>query len=256
MVRVNYRCDFHRYEYEGIPVDVYLAAVVDPVFEEGIPFGLEDLFAGGEVRIFRPDMSSYESNGVVEGPTFRGVTIPPAPVEGEVVINTVSSEIYRQPCAFAAVFVHAGTGEFVATDGFPATGSGIVTPFMYRADILPRTIHVGDGYDPYMEHWEVPYPMGLKIEAPFVMAHVPNGLAVLRGGYWGTYYHNPLYLNGSFLGTIPGLMNGNHWAWSTVHVAPDWFRAGQNVMRFGDDVNPENGHWDNYMAKGWDLYYN
>ena len=127
-LRLDYRCDFQRYDYEGAPVDVYLAAVAGPIFSGEEPFGLNELFAGGEVRIFRPDMETYESNGVVEGPTLRGVSFPPAPAEGSLMINTVSASIYRQPIAFAAVFVRSGTGEFVATGGLPAVGSNIITP--------------------------------------------------------------------------------------------------------------------------------
>jgi len=254
-VRLHYTCDFQRYDYRGTPVDVYLAAVAGPRFTDDEPFNLGTLFDADEVRIFRADMGTYVSNGVVEGPTFRGAVFTSAE-SSSLLINTVSSEIYRQPFAFAAAFVRSGTGEFVATDGFPVAGSGIVTPFQYRAVILDRTIHVGDDYDSYMADWEVPNPEGLSIDVRFSMAHVPNGLAVLHGGYWGTYYRNAVYLNGSYLGAIPGLMNGNHWAWSTVYVSPERFREGGNTMGFRDDINPETGHWDNYMAKGWELHYN
>ncbi|MEI6634064.1 MAG: hypothetical protein WCP22_09640 [Chlamydiota bacterium] len=256
VVRVSYRVDFGRYDFEGVPVNVYLAAVTSPAFSEGEPFSLDDLFASGEVRIFTSTMRSYVYAGTVNGPTFRDVVFPSVPVEGTLLIDTTTSGIYQETHALAAVFINAATGEFVRTDGLPAAGSGTFTPFRYHLKVLTRTIHVGDGYDPYMATWEVTHPMGLTIDAAFYMDHVPAGSAMLQAAVWGTYYNDPVYLNGSLLGILPRMANRNYWLWSAVHVAPKRFNAGKNVMRFADDVNPADGHWDNYMAKGWEIYYN
>ncbi|MEI6634063.1 MAG: hypothetical protein WCP22_09635 [Chlamydiota bacterium] len=256
LARLLYRCDFQWYDYAGAPVAVYLMAVEDPAFSGGSALSLGDLLAGGEVRVFRSDMSAYLFSGALGAPTFIFPRFPSGQVQGSFPIDTVTAGIYRGTYAFAAVFIRADTRQFVRTDGFPAAGSGAFTPFRYHADVLTRTIHVGDGYDPYMANWEVPYPMGLRINAGFPMDHVPAGIAVLRGGFWGTYYRNPVYLNGSLFGIIPSLMNGNKWAWASARVPPRRFRAGTNVMTFGCDVNPLDGHWDNYMAKDWEIYYN
>ena len=97
-VRLHYTCDFQRFDYRGAPVDIYLAAAVDPAFSEGGVFSLGDLFASGEVRILRGDMRTYVSNGVVEGPTFRGAVFT-STGSGSLLINTVSSEIFSQPFA-------------------------------------------------------------------------------------------------------------------------------------------------------------
>lgn len=256
VVRMSYRVDFGRYDFEGVPVNVYLAAVTEPVFSAGDPFSVDDLFAGGEVRIFTPEMRSYVYDGVVDGPTFRGVVFPQVPVEGSILIDTAPAGIYRESYALAALFTRADTGEFVRTDGVPVTGTDIFRPYAYRVSVLTRTIHVGDGYDPYMATWEVTHPEGLTIDASFAMEHVPQGNAVLRAAVWGTYYNDPVYLNGSLLGILPRMANRNYWLWTTVHIPPRRFVAGTNVMEFADDVNPADGHWDNYMAKGWEIYYN
>ena len=141
-------------------------------------------------------------------------------------------------------------------DGAPAAGSGVFTPNSRHVIVLARTIHVGDAYDPYMATWEVSRPMGTAIDVSFEMERVPEGSAVLRAAVWGTYYDDPVYLNGAPLGILPRMANRNYWLWSAVRV-PSWrFVAGTNVMTFGDDVNPSDGHWDNYMAKGWEIHYN
>ena len=256
LMRLYYTCDFKRYNYAGAPVAVYLMAVEAPAFPAGKALSLGDLLAGGEVRMFRSDMSTYLYSGALGAPTFTFPRFPSGQVQGSFPIDTVKAGIYRGTYAFAAVFIRTDTRQFVRTDGYPAAGSGAFTPFRYHANVLTRTIHVGDGYDPYMATWEVTHPMGLRIDANFTMDHVPAGIAVLRGGFWGTYYSNPVYLNGSKLGIIPTLMNGNKWAWASARVSPRRFRAGTNVMTFGCDVDSVSGHWDNYMAKGWEIYYN
>ena len=255
-MRLRYRCDFQRYDYARRPIDVYLAAVENPAFATARELSIDDLGRSGAVRIFRPDMTTYVYTGVLGFPTFRFPSFPSGDVRGSFTVNTVASGIYRGRYAFAAVFVRRDTGAFVRNDGYPAAGSGAFTPFEHRVKVLTRTIHVGDAYDPYMATWEVPRPMALRVDARFEMEHVPLGRAVLRGGFWGTYYSNPVYLNGAKLGIIPTLMNANVWAWAVAGIHSSRFRAGTNVMTFGCDRNQASGHWDNYMAKEWEIYYN
>ncbi len=256
VVRLSYRVDLGPYDFAGVPVNVYLAAVARPVFSAGDRLGVDEIFQGGEVHVFTPQLRTYISRGIVHGPTFRDAVFPAVPAEGEILIDAVQAGIYRESYAFAALFARSDTGGFVRTDGAPAAGSGVFTPYSRHVIVLARTIHVGDAYDPYMATWEVSRPMGTAIDVSFEMERVPEGSAVLRAAVWGTYYDDPVYLNGAPLGILPRMANRNYWLWSAVRV-PSWrFVAGTNVMTFGDDVNPSDGHWDNYMAKGWEIHYN
>jgi hypothetical protein len=228
---------------------------MNPAFAEG-PCRLEELFRGGEVYVFKPDMRLSQFRGSF-APTFRNVAFPPVPTEGSFAINAASVGLYRGTYAFAAAFIRRDTGDFVRTDGWPAAGSNAVTPFRYHVKILTTTIHVGDGYDPYMANWEVPYPEGIEVRRTFVVDPAPAGLVVLRGGYWGTYYSdNPFFINGRFISYIPGQYNGNNWSWSSGVLPPSDFRRGENLITFKCTLYGTTGHWDNYMAKGWEIYYN
>jgi hypothetical protein len=256
-VRSSYRCDFGRYDFEEVPVDVYLVAVAAPVFSEGEAFSLDDLFASGEVRIFTSAMRSYVYAGVVKGPTFLGVRFPPMPVEGSFVIDAVSSGIYQHAYALAAVFTRAGTDDFIRTDGLPATGTGTFTPFQYHVKLLNATLHVGDGYDPYMATWEVTHPEGIRVERTFYLDHIPTGAVALRAGYWATLYaDNPVYINGEFVGYLPALHNYNIWAWSQFCLSPSLFHIGANSIVFKSGLRPPSTHYDNYLVKGWEIFYN
>ena len=257
VVRLNYRVDFGRYDFENSRVDVYLAAVTAPVFSEGEAFSVDDLFASGEVRIFTSTLRSYAYDGVVKGPTFSDVSFPSIPMEGSLVLDAVSSGIYQHAYALAAVFARAGTDEFIRPDGLPATGTGIFTPFQYNVKLLNATIHVGDVYDPYMATLEVTHPEGIRVERTFYINRVPTGAVALRAGYWATLYaNNPVYINGEFIGYIPALHNYNTWAWTQVRLSPSLFHAGANTIVFESGVRPPSTHYDNYLVKGWEIFYN
>ena len=256
-VRLTYRCDFSTYDYQGVAVDIYLAAIHDPIISDG-PSSVSDLLSSGGVQLFRPGMrSTYTFTGRFALPTFSNVVFPPAPTDGSLVIDTVSTNTYEGNYALAAVFTHHGSADFIRTDGFPAANSNTFTPFQYHAVVLARTIHMGDGYDPYMANWEVPYPEGKEVARTFVLNPAPQGQAVLRGSYWGTYYTtNPIYINEMLVGYIPGQFNGNHWSRSYFRVPGSFFRQGTNLVTFKCSLYGATGHWDNYMAKGWELFYN
>ena len=256
-VRLSYSCNFDTYNYQGIPVDVYLLAIHNPVTSDG-PSSIIDAFAGGTVLLFRPGMqSSYTYGNSPLVPTLSNVTFPPAPVVGSLLINTVSTNTYESNYAFAAVLTRHGSLDFIRSDGSPVEVSNTFSAFQYYAVVLGETIHVGDGYDPYMATWEVPYPEGKVVERNFILNPAPRGTTVLRGTNWGTYYtNNSIYINDLFASYIPGLFNGNHWSRSSFRVPYAFFHKGTNKITFKCSLYGSTGHWDNYMTKGWELFYN
>lgn len=257
MVRLAYDCNFDTYNYEGMPVDVYLLAIHNPAVSDG-PASITDALSGGGVQVFRPGMqSSYAFGSSPLVPTFSNVAFPPVPVAGSFVFNTVSTNTYEGDYAIAAAFTRHRSPDFIRTDGLPVEVSNTFSPFQYHAVVLGGTIHVGDGYDPYMATWEVPYPEGKAVDRYFTLNPAPRGGAVLRGSYWGTYYtNNPFYINNLFTNYIPGQFNGNHWSRSSFRVPYTLFRKGANKITFKCSLYGATGHWDNYMAKGWELFYN
>ena len=256
-VKLTYGCDFSTYNYQGVPVDIYLAAIHNPIVSDS-PSSISDAVSGGAVQIFRPGMrNTYTFTGMFDLPTFSNVVFPPVPPAGSLLIDTVSTNTYDGNYALAAVFTYHGSTDFVRTDGLPVEVSTIFTPFRYRAVVLGQTIHVGDGYDPYMAHWEVPYPDGKVVERTFILDPAPKSTALLRGYYWGTYYtNNPVYINRKLAGYIPGQLNGNHWSRSFFRVPYSFFRHDTNLVTFKCSLYGATGHWDDYMAQGWELFYN
>lgn len=256
-VKLSYQCDFQLYDYQDVPLYVYLAAIENPKVAGG-PASLADAVSGGSVHMFGPGMkSTYVFNDRLQAPTFTGVAFPQVPIADSMIINTVTAGIYEGTYAFAAVFIRKDTGGFVRTDDFPVSTSPSFTPFRYRVNMISKTRHVGDSYDPYMAHWEVPHPEGTTVNSVFTVSAATANFVLLRGGYFATYDpDNPVYINGRFLGYIPGLLNGASWHWSSVFVSPDFFRLGQNVITFKSARRPDTGHPDDYMVKGWTIYYN
>lgn len=256
-IKLTYSCNFDTYNYQGVPVDVYLMAIHNPAISDG-PSSIADAFSGGAVQFFRPGMrSSYAPSSGSIAPTFSNVTFPSVPTAGSLIIDTVSTNTYEGNYAIAAVFTRHGSADFIRSDGLPVEMSNEFSPFQYHATILDETIHVGDGYDPYMANWEVPYPKGIEVDRYFTLDAAPQSSVVIRGAYWGTYYtDNPIYINNIFIGYIPGQFNGNHWSRSSSRVSPAFFRKGVNLATFKCSLYKTTGHWDNYMAKSWELFYN
>jgi hypothetical protein len=128
--------------------------------------------------------------------------------------------------------------------------------FRNSLPIMNRTRHVGDGYDPYMEGWEVPEPEGIRVDIPFTLGSIPAREGGFQCACWGTYYSSdPVLLNGELLGNLPGIMNGNYWHWVSVVLPSDVLRPGENTLTFESYLRSD-GHYDDYMVKEATLYYN
>ena len=131
------------------------------------------------------------------------------------------------------------------------------TIFHNRVVILDKAIHVGDYYESYMAHWEVPYPQGVSVNTDFFLDSVPVGGVGLQCAFFATYYANdPVDLNGPLLGYLPGSMNGNSWRRAAAFISAERLRAGINVLTFKSGHHPITGHYDDYMVKEVALYYN
>jgi len=256
-VRLTYSCDYSAFDYGGKPVHVYLMALGDPLVSD-CAASVHDTMSSGTVQFFRTGMVSvYTYAGVVGLPTFGAVTFPDAPSSGSLLIDTVGKNISPGTLAFAALLMYVNTGDYVRNDGLPVAISNTVAPFRYHAAMIPSTIHVGDGYDPYMATWEVTHPEGIVVRRTFVLDTAPTGVVVVRGETWGTYYSsNPMYINGKFITYFPGQLNGNNWNWVSGRLSPALFHQGTNTITFKSSLYRNTGHWDNYMAKGWEIFYN
>jgi hypothetical protein len=126
-VTLSYLCDFSRWNYEGVPVDIYLAAVKNPRVIDA-PSSVTDCLSGGTVYLYGRGMkSAYRYTGTVKEPTWRNVVFPPAPILGAFRIVSPSSPAYTGDYIFATAFIHHGTGRFVRDDGMPVENSNLFT---------------------------------------------------------------------------------------------------------------------------------
>ena len=126
-VTLSYVCDFSTYDYEGVPVDIYLAAIKSPVTSDA-PSSVADALAGGTVYLFGRNMTSvYVFTGSVGQPTFSGVAFPPVPISGTVAVTTPAASSFAGDYVFATAFIRRDTGGFVRTDGLPVENSNLFT---------------------------------------------------------------------------------------------------------------------------------
>ncbi|MDD5556415.1 MAG: hypothetical protein PHN82_04095 [bacterium] len=125
---LSWRCEFTPWNYEGQPVDVYLAAIRDPKVA-GAASSVEEALAGGEVWIFEKGMkTSYRYAGTVKAPCWRDVVFPPAPLLGTLDLAVPADPSFHGNWVFATTFVRKGPpGGFVRDDGRPVENSNIAT---------------------------------------------------------------------------------------------------------------------------------
>lgn len=132
-VELNYRCDFSRYDYAGVPVDIYLgAAAFSPSTSSasGITCaspgacGVEEFLGSGGVYLLDSGFSPRPYAGVVERPSWIGVSFPPAPLDGTAIVEVPGDIEVR----FAVALLYSGTAEFIRTDGLPVELSECMSP--------------------------------------------------------------------------------------------------------------------------------
>lgn len=120
-VTLSWECNFSEYGYEGVPVDVYLAAIKDPLVASDAS-SVDDALLGGAIYFFRSDMSLYP--GPVQGPTWTGISFPPVAASG-----TLSLSLPPAPGDYviATAFRYHGTTIYVRSDGKPVENSNLFT---------------------------------------------------------------------------------------------------------------------------------
>jgi len=110
-----YNCHASEWNYYGVPIDIYLAYIVNPTVSDKAATVAETLNSG-IVNIFGPGMSYYyRYSGQLRPPTFGNVRIPPANASGSLHF-AISSSSPPGTIAFAAVFRRRDNGQFVRTD--------------------------------------------------------------------------------------------------------------------------------------------
>jgi hypothetical protein len=120
-------CDFSTWNYKGVRVDVYLAAIRNPKVQGG-PSSVSDALGGGAVYLYGPGMKSvYRYKGKVGKPTYSNVAFPPVATAGSIDITTPTSSSLKGDYLFATAFIRRDTKTFVRTDGKPVENSNLFT---------------------------------------------------------------------------------------------------------------------------------
>jgi hypothetical protein len=126
-VTMAWLCDFHEWNYRGVRVDVYLAAIRNPLVQ-GVPSSVGDALAGGAVYLYGPGMKSiYQYTGGVGQPTYSNVAFPPVAATGLINITTPTSSSFKGDYLFATAFIRRDTTAFVRDDGKPVENSNLFT---------------------------------------------------------------------------------------------------------------------------------
>jgi len=127
-VTLAYGCNFSIWNYQGIPVDIYIAAIKDPdPLVSDAESSVSDALASGTVYLFGENMKSvYIYTGSVHGPTFSNVAFPPFPIAGSLTILAPSAAGFAGDYVFATAFIRRDTKQFVRTD-LPVENSNLFT---------------------------------------------------------------------------------------------------------------------------------
>lgn len=122
---MSWECDFSRWNYQGVPVDIYVAAIKAPGVING-PSSTADALGGGAVYLWGPGMNSiYAYTGSVGEPTYSNIAFPPGPVSGSKQIEVPDNPALAGDWVFATAFVKADGSGFVRTDGTPVENSNV-----------------------------------------------------------------------------------------------------------------------------------
>lgn len=109
-ITIAYQCDFNTWDYRNREFDVFLVAVRNPVVWDG-PSTVADVLAGGEVYIFKKNMSGvYLFKGTVDKPTFSRVTIPPVPTSALLMLVAPPVPGFSGQWSFGLAFFYTKDG--------------------------------------------------------------------------------------------------------------------------------------------------
>ena len=122
---LSYACDFSIWNYQGVRVDVYIAAIKNPkVADAGS--SVSDALAGGTVYLFGKNMKSvYLYTGKIKEPTFSNAAFPPVHTTGSIGVRAPKGASFAGNYVFATAFIYKGDG-FVRTD-LPVENSNLFT---------------------------------------------------------------------------------------------------------------------------------
>ncbi len=122
-VTLSWTADFTQWDYQGVPVNIYLAAIRSPLVSDA-PSSVSDALGGGTVFLFGSRMATiYRYTGSVREPTFSGVAFPPVALSGSRNINVPANPALAGDWVFATAFIRRDTGVFVRDDGLPVENS-------------------------------------------------------------------------------------------------------------------------------------
>jgi C1A family cysteine protease len=126
-VTLSWGCDFAAWDYSGVPLDIYIAVVKDPVVVDS-PSSIGEALSGSTVYMFGPGMRSmYRFQGSLDAPTFGNVSFPPLPMTGSTRIAIPANASLAGDYVFAAVFIRRDTRKFARLDGLPVENSNLFT---------------------------------------------------------------------------------------------------------------------------------
>jgi outer membrane protein assembly factor BamB len=126
-VEMSWQCDFIQWNYQSVPVNVYLAAIKDPKVIDA-PSSVADALGGGMVFLAADRMREwYQYQGSVKEPTWSSVAFPPVPMSGSTSLPVPTNLGLAGDWIFATAFVRRDTGGFVRTDGLPVENSNAFT---------------------------------------------------------------------------------------------------------------------------------
>ena len=126
-VTLSWSCDFSRWNYEGVPVNIYLAAIRGPNVVDA-PSSVSDTLSGEAVYLWGRNMGSvYLYSGSLQEPTYSKVSFPPVKLSNSIDIATPIDPSFAGDYVFATAFIRSdGTG-FVRNDGMPVENSNKFT---------------------------------------------------------------------------------------------------------------------------------
>jgi hypothetical protein len=131
-VELTYQCDVSRYEFSGVPVDIYLGATAfsSATSSSGVTCGspracgVDEYLDSGDLYLLDGGGGASRYTGTVGQPSWSRVSFPPVPISGTGIVEVPDEMTVR----FAIVLLRSGSGEFIRTDGLPVELSDCLSP--------------------------------------------------------------------------------------------------------------------------------